>query len=66
LAWLLARHPFIVPIFGTRHLERGRENLGAGDVMLSPDDMQGIEAYLAGLEIVGDRLPKQFLALSYR
>ena len=31
LAWLLSRKPFIVPIFGTRRLERVRENIGAAD-----------------------------------
>jgi len=28
LAWLLARGPSIVPIFGTRRLDRVKENLG--------------------------------------
>jgi aryl-alcohol dehydrogenase-like predicted oxidoreductase len=65
LAWLMARQPFIVPIFGTRQLERVRENLGAAAVSLSPDDMAAIEARLAGIEVVGERLPKPILALSY-
>ena len=30
LAWLLAQKPWIVPIPGTRRLERLEENLGAG------------------------------------
>ena len=66
LAWLLARKPFIVPIFGTRRLERVRENLGAAEVSLSADDMDEIEASLAKVEVVGDRLPAGILELSYR
>ncbi len=36
LAWLLAQKPFIVPIPGTRKLERVRENTGAGEVGIDP------------------------------
>jgi aryl-alcohol dehydrogenase-like predicted oxidoreductase len=43
LAWLLARGPSIVPIFGTRRLDRVKENLGAAEVSLSDEDMAAIE-----------------------
>jgi aryl-alcohol dehydrogenase-like predicted oxidoreductase len=66
LAWLLARKPFIVPIFGTRRLDRVRENLGAAGVGLSAGDIDSIEAGLAEIEVVGDRLPAAILELSYR
>ncbi len=65
LAWLLARKPFIVPIFGTRNLSRVEENLGAASVMLTSDDMATIEAGCAHIEIKGLRLPESVLALSY-
>src|SRR5579871_2541540 len=35
LAWLLARKPWIVPLFGTRKLERFEENVGALGVRLT-------------------------------
>ena len=35
LAWLLAQKPWIVPLFGTRKLERFEENIGALSVRLS-------------------------------
>jgi aryl-alcohol dehydrogenase-like predicted oxidoreductase len=38
LAWLLAQKPWIVPIPGTRKLERLDENIGAVSVELTPDD----------------------------
>jgi aryl-alcohol dehydrogenase-like predicted oxidoreductase len=66
LAWLLARKSFIVPIFGTRRLDRVRENLGAADISLSPGEMSAIEASLSAIEVVGDRLPAGVLELSYR
>lgn len=66
LAWLLARKPFVVPIFGTRRLERVRENLGAAEISLSSDEMSAIDASLSAFEVVGDRLPAAILQLSYR
>jgi aryl-alcohol dehydrogenase-like predicted oxidoreductase len=66
LAWLLARKPFIVPIFGTRRLERVEENLGAAEVSLTVDDMVTIEEGCASIEIKGARLPEFVLQLSYR
>jgi len=66
LAWLLARRPFIVPIFGTRRLERVTENLGAATVSLTQGEMHDIETTAAGITIVGDRLPAAILQFSYR
>src|SRR6478609_1960990 len=39
LAWLLAQQPWIVPIPGTRRLERLDENLGATDLTLTDEDL---------------------------
>ncbi|WP_298282149.1 aldo/keto reductase [Acidocella sp.] len=66
LAWLLARKPFIVPIFGTRRLDRVEENLGAANIALAADDMTEIETALQAIEIQGARLPEAVLALSYK
>ena len=55
LAWLLAQKPWIVPIPGTRQLERLDENLGALDVQLTPDDLGAIDAAMAEISVVGDR-----------
>ena len=66
LAWLIARRPFIVPIFGTRRLERVEENLGAADVTLSATDMLEIESSISAMEIKGERLPPAVLQMSYR
>ncbi|TDQ42651.1 aryl-alcohol dehydrogenase-like predicted oxidoreductase [Aureibacillus halotolerans] len=43
LAWLLSRGEHIVPIPGTKHLDRLKENIGALDVTLSAGDLEEIE-----------------------
>ncbi|HET8912360.1 MAG TPA: aldo/keto reductase, partial [Ktedonobacteraceae bacterium] len=58
LAWLLAQKPWIVPIPGSRKLERLEENIGALDVTLSPDDLGEIQRAIAQITIQGDRYPE--------
>jgi aryl-alcohol dehydrogenase-like predicted oxidoreductase len=58
LAWLLAQKPWIVPIPGSRKLERLDENLGALAVELTPDDLREIEDALSKITVQGDRYPK--------
>lgn len=64
LAWLLARREGISPIPGTTKRHRLEENLGAVDVVLSAEDMAGISAALAGIEVQGARLPEAVLKMS--
>ena len=64
LAWLLAQRPWIVPLFGTRTLERFDENIGALRVTLTPADLDEIQA--ANLTIQGARYPDAMLRLSGR
>jgi aryl-alcohol dehydrogenase-like predicted oxidoreductase len=66
LAWLLARKPWIVPIPGTRRLDRVEENLGAADVVLTAADVAEIEAEAGKIEVQGARLPEAVLQYSYR
>ena len=64
LAWLLAQKAWIVPIPGTRKLERLDENLGAAAVELTPDDLRRIEDAASKITIQGARLPEAVLKLS--
>jgi aryl-alcohol dehydrogenase-like predicted oxidoreductase len=59
LAWLLAQKPWIVPIPGTRRLERLEENLGAADVELTSDDLAEIDTATAQIDIQGGRYSEQ-------
>jgi aryl-alcohol dehydrogenase-like predicted oxidoreductase len=66
LAWLLAKNPWIVPIFGTRRLDRVEENLGAAGLVLTADDLSEIEVIGSTVKAQGDRLAEAMLRLSYR
>jgi aryl-alcohol dehydrogenase-like predicted oxidoreductase len=57
LAWVLAQKPWIVPIPGMRKLERLEENLGAVNVMLTPEELSDLNDALSKIEIAGDRYP---------
>jgi aryl-alcohol dehydrogenase-like predicted oxidoreductase len=58
LAWLLAQKPWIVPIPGTRRLERLEENLGAADLRLTSDDLAEIDTAAARITVQGERYPE--------
>ena len=40
LAWLVDKKPYLVPIPGTRKLERLKENAGASDILLTPEEVK--------------------------
>ena len=60
LAWLLAQKPWIVPIPGTRKLERLEENIGAVRVELTADDLREINRAASQITIQGARYPEDF------
>jgi aryl-alcohol dehydrogenase-like predicted oxidoreductase len=55
LAWLLAQHPFIVPIPGTRRRERLDENAAATKLALSADDIAALNRLVDTLGVAGNR-----------
>ncbi len=66
IAWLLAQKPWIVPIPGTRQLDRLEENLGAAAVELTAEDLAEIQTAAAEIEVQGARYPEQLDALTSR
>lgn len=46
LAWMLCKKPYIVPIPGSRKVERMRENAGAADVALAPAEVEALDKAL--------------------
>lgn len=58
LAWLLAQKPWVVPIPGTRKLERLEDNLGAASLALSQDELARINSALSGIKLSGARYPE--------
>jgi aryl-alcohol dehydrogenase-like predicted oxidoreductase len=55
LAWLLAQKPWIVPIPGSRKIERLEENIGAVQVNLTEGDLWEIDNALSSITVLGDR-----------
>jgi aryl-alcohol dehydrogenase-like predicted oxidoreductase len=62
LAWLLTQKPWIVPIPGTTHLNRLKENVRAAAVELSAEDLRKIGDALSRIEVQGDRYPAHLAA----
>ena len=59
LAWLLAQKSWIVPIPGTRKLERLEENIGAVAVELTSDDLREIDSAASQITVQGARYPEE-------
>jgi aryl-alcohol dehydrogenase-like predicted oxidoreductase len=55
LAWLLAQKPWIVPIPGSRKIERLDENNGAVNIQLTAADLSAIKQAMAQITVVGNR-----------
>jgi len=66
LAWLLARKPWIVPIPGTRKLERLDENIGAVTIELTSDDLRDIESAASKITVQGARYPENLMQMTGR
>jgi aryl-alcohol dehydrogenase-like predicted oxidoreductase len=58
LAWLLAQGPDVLPIPGTKHIERLQENLGALDISLSPEEIETIGQMVPVGAAAGTRYPE--------
>jgi aryl-alcohol dehydrogenase-like predicted oxidoreductase len=63
LAWLLAQHPFIVPIPGTRRRERIDENSAATTVALSADEVADLNGLADTLGVAGNRYDDAGMAM---
>ncbi len=51
LAWILCKKPYLVPIPGTRKLERLKENGAAADVLLNDVEVKKIDEALEAMEM---------------
>ena len=51
LAWMLCKKPWIVPIPGTRRLERLKENAKSADVKLTAEEVRKIDEALEQMEM---------------
>lgn len=53
LAWMLCKKPYIVPIPGSRNVERILENFGAADINLTAEEVAAIDRKLDQIKIPG-------------
>ena len=63
LAWLLAQQPWIVPIPGTRRLERVEENAAATHVPLSADELADLSELATRIGVQGNRYNEQGMSM---
>ena len=66
IGWLLAQKPWIVPIPGTKRIERIKENIGGVDVCFTAEELADIRRHLDSIEIIGARYPADQEALTYK
>jgi aryl-alcohol dehydrogenase-like predicted oxidoreductase len=66
LAWILAQKPWMVPIPGTTKLHRLKENIGAVNVELTPDDLREIDNASSKIPVQGARYPENLQKLVNR
>lgn len=51
MAWMLCKKPYIVPIPGTRNVERLKENAGAADIKLTASEVLALDSALDNMEM---------------
>src|SRR5262245_28105799 len=66
LAWVLAQKSWMVPIPGTTKQHRLKENIGAVDVELTPDDLREIDKTVSQITVQGARYPENLNRLTSR
>ncbi|WP_428825411.1 aldo/keto reductase [Azonexus sp. IMCC34842] len=58
LAWLLDKHPHVVPIPGTRRIAYLEQNVAAADVLLNADEIAELDRMFAVERVAGARYPE--------
>ena len=51
MAWMLCKKPYLVPIPGSRKIERLRENAGAAEIELTASEVKSLDDALSGMEM---------------
>lgn len=66
LAWVLARGRHIVPIPGTRSVDRLAENVAAVEIELTPEDLDRLDRIAPKGTTAGDRYPESAMSMLNR
>ena len=51
MAWMLCKKPYIVPIPGTRKIERMEENAKAADILLTKEQVDALDQSLGEMDM---------------
>ncbi len=51
LAWMINKKPYIVPIPGSRKLDRLKENFDSGDIVLTDEEIEMIDRKLDTMDL---------------
>jgi aryl-alcohol dehydrogenase-like predicted oxidoreductase len=62
IAWVLAQGDDVITIPGSKRIRHLEENIAAGQVQLSKEDLQRMEAIMPAGVVSGTRYPERFLA----
>ena len=62
LAWLLSRGPHVVPIPGSRRIDRLEENTAAADIALTKDELRRLDEIAPMGAAAGERDPEPMMA----
>ena len=57
LAWMLNKHPHVVPIPGTRRIAYLESNVSAVDIVLTPDEIEQLDRLFDPQAVAGARYP---------
>jgi aryl-alcohol dehydrogenase-like predicted oxidoreductase len=55
MAWMMYKHSFLVPLFGTTKLSHLEEDLRTADFTLSPNEIRELEAKVTAIPVTGVR-----------
>ncbi|KAG2158383.1 NADP-dependent oxidoreductase domain-containing protein [Suillus bovinus] len=59
IAWVVSLGKHVIPLPGSSHAERTRENCAAGDIELSTEDITEINSVINAADVKGDRYAHQ-------
>ena len=57
LAWILSKHPHVVPIPGAKHSKYVEENAAASRIKLTTSQIEALDRLFEPAAVVGDRYP---------
>ena len=62
LAWILSKHPHVVPIPGAKHSKHVYENAAAARIKLTAQQIEALDGLFVPAAVVGDRYPEAAIA----